>query len=88
MEVVQEGVLSGFFFFLSDIAVYFGCDVWKKKLCNIWGIFFKVLVIVSLFYKLKWYLLLNNCKQFMKLTYSLENNVLCLFILLLLPQRT
>lgn len=79
--------MAFFFFFLSDIAVYFGCDVWKK-LCNIWGIFFKVLVIVSLFYKLKWYLLLNNCKQFMKLTYSLENNVLCLFILFLLPQRT
>lgn len=41
-----------------------GYDVWKRKSCDIWGIFFKVLVIVSLLYKLKWYFLFNNYKQF------------------------
>ena len=38
--------------------------IWKRKSCDIWGIFFKVLVIVSLLYKLKWYFLFNINNEF------------------------
>lgn len=72
--------------FFFEIPVYFGYDIWKRKSCNIWGIFFKVLVIVSLLYKLKWYFVFNNYKQLMSLL--LENTALSIFILFLLPQRT
>lgn len=71
--------------FFFEIPVYFGYDIWKRKSCN-WGIFFKVLVIVSLLYKLKWYFVFNNYKQLMSLL--LENTALSIFILFLLPQRT